>query len=85
MTTTIEELAILKTFCADDPDSTRWESLLDTFVQGGYRYATDGRVAICIKTDEPDTPLKSRRIPNMASCFRFDTKSTLASDQGSQG
>lgn len=55
---------LLKLFCGDDER----HSLSKPFVQEGWQYATDGRIAIRIKADTKDT--KGRKLPNMNDIFR---------------
>lgn len=53
-------------FC-DEEQHWKW-SLCEPFVQGGYVYATDGKIAIRIPTRRPDT-FHEGRFPKMGETF----------------
>jgi hypothetical protein len=60
---------VLQPFCADDG----W--LNQPFVKNGKRYATDGKIAVCIASDDIDTPEEKgkRRMPDMERVINTKT------------
>ena len=54
--------------CKHTEDDTRF-SMNQLWVSGGYLYATDGRICVRSKTDEPDTPDTQGRFPKAAGVF----------------
>ncbi len=61
----------LKPFCSTDP--TRL-ALNEPHVCGGWKYATDGRVLVCLKTTEPDSVRDNGFKFPLESCVELLTK-----------
>lgn len=59
-------------FCDDGPNRYR---LGEPFVQGGRMFATDGRVAVSVLMDEPDTK-SDTRFPSMAAVMDYVSPAT---------
>jgi len=60
----------LQDFCSTDDCR---ESIMTPFVRDGWKYATDGRIMVRIKTDEPDDSGQPHKRPNAAKLFEgFD-------------
>jgi len=58
----------LTRFCADE--NLRY-NLDHPWVRGGYKIATDGRICVRVKTDEPDTvPGEGERYPDIDALFK---------------
>lgn len=62
----------LRKFCGGTEDNNRHYVVNKTFVKNGWRYATDCRIAVRIRTDASDT--KRKNIPPIEGIFRKFTK-----------
>lgn len=58
---------LLLPFCITDPDAARYPALAAPFIVGGYLFATDGRCAVAVPCDGPDT---TERVPNVMALFK---------------
>lgn len=68
----------LQTFCSEDDCR---ESIMTPFVRNGWKYATDGRIMVRVKTDEPDDSNEPHKRPNAAKLFEvFDVSKLDAVD-----
>lgn len=59
----------LRPFCLDNPTRPVRFALAQPFVQDGWCYATDGRIAVRVPSDEPNTARPNERYPAMAKHF----------------